>query len=170
MEVPINSNQFLRSEYARLNRAYRCFAFLGLVTLPLGLAALLDASGVMKFGVGTIGVDTTGVGGMLSRWALALGMLLGGPILAGMLYATVDGIRQTVRFRHRTLVVLSVVSVVCWVGTIIYISYSDLPGHPWIQSAWEIGGEVYVAANVLIPGWWFIKGRRRYRTVEFAQE
>lgn len=39
MEVPINSNNSLRLEYARLNRAYRCFAFLGLVTLPLGPAA-----------------------------------------------------------------------------------------------------------------------------------
>src|ERR1700681_3556048 len=35
--IPQKTNNF------RLNRAYRCFAFLGLITLPVGLAALLDA-------------------------------------------------------------------------------------------------------------------------------
>ena len=154
----------------RLNRAYRCFAFLRLITLPVGLAALLDALGLMKFDMGTIGVDSSGVGQTLTRWAFAVAMLLGIPILAGMLYATIYGIWQAARLRHQPLVVLSAVSIICWLGTLIYIPYSDVPGHPYLEYAWEIGGEIYVAANLVIPAWWFTKGRRRYRRNAVAHE
>jgi hypothetical protein len=162
--IPQKSNEF------RLNRAYRCFAFLGLITLPVGLAALLDALGLMKFDMGTIGVDSSGVGQMLTRWAFAVAMLLGVPILAGMLYATIYGIWQAVRLRHQPLVVLSAVSIICWLGTLIYIPHSDLPGHPYVEYAWEIGGEIYVAANLLIPAWWFTNGRRRYGSNSVGHE
>ena len=154
----------------RLNRAYRCFAFLGLITLPVGLAALLDALGLMKFDMGTIGVDSSGVGQTLTRWAFAVAMLLGIPILAGMLYTTIYGIWQAMRLRQQPLLVLSAVSIICWLGTLIYIPYSDLPGHTYLEYAWEIGGEIYVAANLLIPAWWFTKGRWRYGSNSVGQE
>lgn len=151
----------------RLNRAYRCFAFLRLITLPVGLAALLDALGLMKFDMGTIGVDSSGVGQTLPRWTFAVAMLLGIPILAGMLYTTIYGNWQALR--HSPLV-LSAVSIICWLGTLIYIPYSDAPGHPYLEYAWEIGGEIYVAANLLIPACWFTKGRRRYGSDPVGQE
>jgi hypothetical protein len=164
MEVP------KKSEEPLLNRAYRCFGFLGLVTLPLGLAALLQAVGLMNFGMGTIGKDSQGVGETLTRWAFAIGLFLGLPILGGMLYATIYGIRQAVRFRHPALVVLSVVSIVFWGVTMIYVPMLDVPGHPYLEYGWDIGGGIYVAANVLIPAWWFSQGRRCYRSKEFERK
>lgn len=155
-----------KSDDSRLSRAYGCFAFLGLITLPLGLAALLQAFGLMNFDVGTIGKDSGGVGQTLSRLALLVGMLLGLPIIAGVLYASIYGIRQTVRFRHTPLVVLSVVSIVCGGGLLIVVAneWDIYSGTPTLRYAMDIAGAVYVAANVLIPAWWFSKGKRRYRT------
>ncbi len=108
--VPENSSEVLRLEYARLNRAYRCFAFLGLVTLPFGIAALLDEFHLINF-------DAI-VGVRLEGWTIFLG-------IPGMLCATIYGIRQTVGFRHPALVVLSVVSIIFWGGTMIYFRYFD---------------------------------------------
>jgi hypothetical protein len=104
--VPENSNELL------LNRAYRCFAFLGLATLPFGLAALLQAFGLMDFNF-VVGTDARGLGQRLTQLALVVSLVFGLPIFAGMLYATIYGIRQTVRFPHTALVVLSLVSIVC---------------------------------------------------------
>jgi hypothetical protein len=144
-------------EYARLNRAYNCFAFVGLATLPFGIGALLYEFGLMNFDE-----RAHGLGWTLSGWA----MILGPPIVVGMLGASVYGIRQTVRFRHTGLVVLSVVSIICWGGTMIYMPYSDLPDHPTLDSVMGyvlgIGLGLYIAANLLIPAWWFAMGRRRY--------
>jgi hypothetical protein len=148
----------------RLSRAYRCFGFLGLVTLPFGLAGLLSEFGLMNFDEGSGGVGET-----LSRWAFLVGMLLGLPICAGMLYCTIYGIRQTVRFRHPALVALSAVSIVCGGGTMIYVTMSDVPGHPFLEYVCDIGGGTYIAANLLIPAWWFVIGRRN-RSTAFAQE
>jgi hypothetical protein len=163
-----------KSDENRLNRAYRCFGFLGLATLPVGLASLLDALGLMNFDMGTIGEDVNGAGSILTRWAFVVAMFLGVPILVGMLTATVYGIRQTVRFRHRPLVILSAVSVVCWAGTMIFIPFMDLPGHEVFYHVMDyvlaIALGVYTAANVLIPAWWFTKGRRAHRSELFAQE
>jgi hypothetical protein len=155
------SNEFL------LNRGYRCFAFLGLVTLPFGLGALLSEFGLMNFDE-----SSHGLGWTLILWTMVLCI----PIFVGMLYATVYGIRQTVRFRHRPLVVLSLVSLICWGGTMIFIAYSasEVTDHPILDRAISdvmgIGLGVYIAANVLIPTWWFSKGRRRYRSNALAQE
>src|SRR6267378_6185062 len=151
--VPENSSEVLRLEYARLNRAYGCFAFLGLVTLPFGIAALLDEFHLINF-------DAI-VGVRLEGWTIFLG-------IPGILCTTIYGIWQTVRFRHPALVVLSVVSIVCWGGTMIYMPYSDLPGHPTLDSVMGyvlgIAFGIYITANIFIPAWWFIKGRRRYRS------
>jgi len=149
--VPENSSEVLRLEYARLNRAYRCFAFLGLVTLPFGLGALLDEFHLMNF-------DAI-VGIKLEGWTIFLG-------IPGMLCATIYGIRQTVRFRHPALVVLSVISIIFWGGTMIYMRYSDL--HPTLDyvTGYVLGIAfgIYITANIFIPAWWFTMGRRRYRS------
>jgi hypothetical protein len=50
MEAPRRSDQSL------LNRAYGCFAFLGLATLPVGVGALLYLQHWMNFDEGTTGV------------------------------------------------------------------------------------------------------------------
>jgi hypothetical protein len=121
--VPENSNEFL------LNRAYRCFGFLGLVTLPLGLAALQQAFGI-DFDKDS-GIVSRGVGQTLFRLGYFVSLFLSVPIFAGMLYATIYGIRQTVRFRHPALVALSVVSIVFWGGTMIYIP--NVFGRTWLS-------------------------------------
>jgi hypothetical protein len=143
--VPENSSEVLRLEYARLNRAYRCFAFLGLVTLPFGIAALLDEFHLINF-------DTI-VGVRLEGWTIFLG-------IPGMLCATIYGIRQTVRFRHPALVVLSVVSIIFWGGMMIYFRYFDYVTGYVLGIAFGI----YITANIFIPAWWFTMGRRRYRS------
>ena len=161
--VPENSDEFLRLEYARLNRAYRCFAFLGLVTLPFGLAALLQAFGLMDFNF-VVGTDARGVGQRLSQLALVVSLVLGGPIVLGMLGATVYGIRQTVRFRHTALVVLSLVSIVCGSGLMILLAILGNGGGPIVEYAIDIAFGSYITANVFVPAWWFAMGRRRYRS------
>jgi hypothetical protein len=155
--VPENSSEVLRLEYARLNRAYGCFGFLGVASLPFGIAALLDEFHLINF-------DAI-VGVRLEGWTIFLG-------IPGMLCATIYGIRQTVRFRHPALVVLSVVSIICWGGTMIYMPYSDL--HPTLDYVMGyvlgIAFGIYITANIFIPAWWFTMGRRRYRSKELAQE
>jgi len=143
--VPENSSEVLRLEYARLNRAYRCFAFLGLVTLPFGIAALLDEFHLINF-------DAI-VGVRLEGWTIFLG-------IPGMLCATIYGIRQTVGFRHPALVVLSVVSIIFWGGTMIYFRYFDYVTGYVLGIAFGI----YITANIFIPAWWFTMGRQRYRS------
>ncbi|HWY22787.1 MAG TPA: hypothetical protein VNX26_16285 [Candidatus Acidoferrum sp.] len=166
MDVARESDEFL------VNRAYRCFAFLGLITLPLGLAALLQVFGLMNFDMGTIGKDSGGVGQTLSGVALLVGMLLGLPVVAGMLYVTIYGIRQTVRFRHPPLVALSLISIVCGGGLLIVMANEwDVDhGGSALTRAMDIAGGLYVGANVLIPAWWFIKGRRHYRSKAVPRE
>lgn len=141
----------------RLNRAYRCFAFLGIITLPLPLLDLLS--------------QFKAVSGIVDQWGVLLelvAMFLALPILGGMLYATIYGIRQTVRFRHRPLVILSAVSIICVGGLMLFIPYSDSPGHadvhPVTGYMMGLGFGIYIWSNILIPAWWFIKGRRQYRS------
>jgi len=164
MEVPETAE-------ARLNHAYRCFAFLGVVTLPLGLGALLQACGLINFSMGTIGQDSRGIGETLTRWAYVAGIFLGLPIIVGMLYATIFGIVQAVRFRHPPLIVLSAISIVCGGGLLIVIvnEWDIYNGGPILEYAMDIASGLYVGANVLIPAWWFTKGKRRY-SKSLAQE
>jgi hypothetical protein len=159
MDLPLRRNE------SRLNRAYGCFAFLGLVTLPLGLAAVLQKLGLMHFDEGSGGLGET-----LSGWAYYWGMLLGGPILIGMLVASAYGIVRTVQFRHLALEVLSVNAIVCGGGTILLIFTSDNAPQPILDYVTGIGFGIYITANVLIPTWWFTTGRRRYRCNIVAHE
>ncbi|SRR6266403_3850314 len=152
-----------KSDDALLDRAYGCFGFLGLVTMSFGIAALLSHFGLMNFDEGSNGFG----------WTLVGGMLLGPPLLVGMLVASVWGIVLTVKFwRHSALVVLSVVSIVCGGGllTVIAIEWDVYPGSSTLTPAMDIAGGLYIAANVFIPAWWFIKGRRRNRSEALAQE
>jgi hypothetical protein len=151
-----------KSDDALLDRAYGCFGFLGVASLPFGIAALLSHFGLMNFDEGSNGFT----------WTLVFGMLLGPLLLVGILVASVWGVVLTVKFwRHSALVVLTVVSIVCGGGGIIYISHSDAPNLPhYLDNAVAIGAAIYVAANVLLPAWWFAIGRRRYRSKALAQE
>jgi hypothetical protein len=158
MEVPRKSDE------SRLNRAYGCFAFLGLATLPVGVGVLLSILGWMNFDEGTAG----------GSMAMFFGMALAPPLSLAMMGASIFGVWQTVRFRHPGLVVLSAVSVVCGAGLILLMSYTP----PWnggtdrpaLDYGMGIAFGIYIAANLFIPAWWFIIGRQRYRSKAFAQE
>jgi hypothetical protein len=154
-----------KSEEAVLNRAYGGFLFLGLITLPLGLGGLLSALHLMNFDEGS-----GGAGEWLAGWTLYLGLLLGLPAFAGMIVATLNGIRQTVRFRHRALVVLSGISIVCAGGLIVVMAMDGDPDRPIVAFGLDTAFGTYIASNVLIPAWWFLKGRRLYRSQQFSPE
>ena len=156
MDVPEKSDESL------LSRAYGCFAFLGLITLPYGLAGLLSELGLMNFHVGSGGIGET---------LTVVGTVLGFPIFAGILTASVSGIRQTVRFRHPALVILSTVSIICGYGSLALLTtWNDVRGHPILDYVADMAVGIYIAANVLIPVWWFTAGRLRYRNKALAQE
>jgi len=140
------------SDEVRLNRAYRCFGFLGIVMLPFPLLDLLS-----EF----LSKDIVESWGLLAE---LVGMLLAFPVLVGVLYATIYGIRQTVRFGHRPLVFLSAVSIICGGGFLLSIPYWDSPRNAVREYLMALGFGFYIAANILIPAWWFIKGRRQYRS------
>ena len=92
-----------------------------------------------------------------------VGIVLGFPIFAGILTASVWGIRETVRFRHPALVVLSTISIVCGYGSLaLKTTWNGDRGHPLLDHVTDIGVGIYIAANILIPAWWFAVGRRRY--------
>ncbi|MGC2194936.1 MAG: hypothetical protein WA628_09685 [Terriglobales bacterium] len=103
-----------RSEESLLNRAYGCFAFLGLATLPVGVGILFYVLHWMNFDEGSTGGTLT----------MLFGMGLAAPLAMGMLGATIYGIQQTVRFRHPALVVLSVISIVCGGGLIVLLPHT----------------------------------------------
>ncbi len=144
-----------KSDDALLDRAYGCFGFLGLASLAFGLSVLLS--------------ESSGLAGGLT---VLFGMLLPLALMLGMFAASVCGIVLTVKFRrHPALVVLSVVSIVCVGGAMVYMSHSVIPELPhYLEYAPTIGVAIYVAANVLLPAWWFAMGRRRYRSNALAQE
>ncbi|HWY22788.1 MAG TPA: hypothetical protein VNX26_16290 [Candidatus Acidoferrum sp.] len=148
MKVPEKSDESL------LNRAYGCFAFVGLAALPYGLAGLLSELGLMNFHIGSGGAEEN---------LTVVGIVLGVPIFVGILTASVWGIRETVRFRHPALVVLSTISIVCGYGSLALLTTRNGDrGHPLLDSVTDIGVGIYIAVNILIPAWWFAMGRRRY--------
>jgi hypothetical protein len=153
-----------RSDESLLNRAYGCFAFLGMATLPVGVGALLSVLHWMNFDEGSTGF-------ML---VMLFGMVLAVPLSVGILGASIFGISQTMRFRHPALVVLSLISIACGGGMIVLLPHTPVwnggPDFPIVDYGMGIAFGIYIVGNVLIPAWWFIKGRRRYRTEAFAQE
>jgi hypothetical protein len=150
MEIPRKSDE------SRLNRAYGCFAFLGLATLPVGVGMLLSVLHWMNF-------DEGSTGGSL---AMLFGMGLAPPLFLGMMAASIYGISQTLHFRHPALIILSVISIagggliVLLLNTPAFNGGQDLP---MVDYGMGIAFGIYIAANLLIPAWWFTKGRRRYR-------
>ena len=146
-----------RSDESQLNRTYGCFAFLGLATLPIGVGSLLSVLHWVNFDEGST------AGGL----AMYFGMLLGAPLSVGILGASIYGLWQTVRFRHRALIVLSAITIACCGGLIVLMLYTpawngdlDLP---IVDYGMGVSFGIYIAANLLIPAWWFIKGRQHYR-------
>jgi hypothetical protein len=158
MNVPRKSNE------SQLNRAYGSFAFLGLATLPVGVGIVLSLLSWMSFDEGTNG----------GTLVMLFGMVLATPLSVGILGASIFGICQTVRLRHPALVVLSVISIVCGGGMIVLLPYTPVwkggPDTPIVDHAIGIAFGIYVIGNILIPAWWFIRGRRRYRTKALARE
>jgi hypothetical protein len=158
MEVPRKSDE------SRLNRAYACFAFLGLATLPVGVGALLSVLHWMNFDEGSTGFTLV----------LLFGMGLAPLLSIGMVGASIFGIWQTVRFRHPALVVLSMVSIVCGGGLIALLPYTPGwnggPDLPIVDYGMGVAFGIYIAANILIPAWRFVIGRRRYRSKALAHE
>jgi hypothetical protein len=153
-----------KSEKSWLNRAFGCFAFLGLATLPVGVGVLLSLLHWMNF-------DEGSNGGTL---VMLFGMGLAAPLSVGILGASIFGISQTVRFRHPALVVLSVISIACGGGMIALLPKTPVwnggPDLPIVDYGIGIAFGIYIAANLLIPAWWFINGRRRYRSTALANE
>jgi hypothetical protein len=98
-----------KSAESRLNRAYACFAFLGLATLPIGVGALLSVLHWMNFDEGSTGFQLV----------LFFGMVLATPLSIGIVGALIFGLWQTVRIRHRPLIVLSIVAIVLGGGLIV---------------------------------------------------
>lgn len=142
-----------KSDESQLNRAYGCFAFLGLATLPVGVGILLSVLHWMNFDEGST------AGG----WAMYLGILLGPPLSAAIVGASIYGIRQTVRFRHRALIVLSVITIACSGGLTVLMLYEG-PDLPIVDYGIGITFAIYITANIFLPAWWFAKGRQRYRS------
>jgi uncharacterized membrane protein (DUF485 family) len=133
-----------RSDESLLNRAYGCFAFLGLATLPVGFGLLLDVLHWMNFDEGSTGGTLT----------MLFGMALATPLAIGMVGASIFGIRQTVRFRHPALVVLSMVSIVCGVGLIVLLPYTPGwnggPDSPIVDYGMGVAFGIFIAANLTL--------------------
>jgi hypothetical protein len=143
-----------------MNLAYGCFAFLGLMALPVGLSGLLS-----EFGLRNPDQGSGGVGEVLIRLTVAFSTVFGFPLFVGMIVASVYGIKRTVRFRHAALVVLSTISIVCGGGflTVMANEWDVYPGGRTLTYAMDIVGGLYVSANILIPAWWFTTRRWRAR-------
>ena len=60
------------------------------------------------------------------------------------------------------------VPIVCGAGLIALIPYTPGwnggPSVPMVDYGMGVAFGIYIAANLLIPAWWFINGRRRYRS------
>jgi len=138
-----------RSTESRLNRAFGCFAFLGLAASTFGLFALLLNFGLLK-----------------DYWGLLFEIFLYFPLLVAMLIVSVCGIVQTVRLRHSALVVLSAIAITC--ATLMLTLPNGGGGSLGVVTG--IAAGIFLAANVLIPAWWFIFGRQRYRGEAFLRE
>ncbi len=154
MEAPKNSDE------SQLNRAYGWFGFLGLATLPVGVGLLLS---VMNW------VNDSDWG----AWPELFGVFLAVPIFAGMVWALIYGIWQTVRFRHPALVVLSLISI-AFLGLMILLpttpAWDADPVPPILGYEFGISLGIYIAGNILISAWWFTRGRPHYRAKALAQD
>lgn len=152
-----------KSDESRLNRAFGWFAFLGLATLPVGVGLLLSVMHWVNFDEG-------------SNWGILpelFGLTLAAPIFLGMVFASIYGIWQTVRLRHPALVVLSVISI-AFLGLIVILpttpAWDADTFPPIVDYGLGITFGSYIVGNILIPAWWFTRGRRHYRTKALAQD
>jgi hypothetical protein len=135
----------------RLNRAYGCYAFIG-VTILVFLAI---ASAIPE-------------GEAAEGYGMMMGMSVGAPLMLGSIIAFVAGIVLTLGLhdrwhRHRPLVIVCLTHVLFMAGAIGASSaIPDEPGRLLQYALYALVG-IYIAIAVLVPGWWFTIGRRKYR-------
>ena len=95
------------------------------------------------------------------------------PAIAAVI-ALVFGIMQTVRFQHWPLIVLSLVAIICGGGLIVALPYTPGwnggPDSPMVDYGMGVTFGIFILVNILIPAWWFTKGKLRYRSQAFAQK
>src|SRR5271157_3521673 len=139
-----------KSDESQLNRAYGWFAFLGLATLPVGVGCLLSAMHWVNF-------DESSNWGILPE---LFGLTLAVPLFVGMVWSLIYGIRQTVRFRHPALVVLSGISI-AFLGLMVLLpctpAWDADTFPPIVEYGLGIAFGSYIAGNILIPAWWFTR-------------
>ena len=124
----------------RLDRAYACYAYVGLFTIAM-LAVVALPSTEKKEGYG-------------------MALVLPGALLP---VAFVAAIVMTVRLRrHRALIFLSLSTLIL---TLVFLAVgiSDWSAEGLSEYAVNTVVGVYGAGAVLVPVWWFVKGRRHYR-------
>jgi hypothetical protein len=103
-------------------------------------------------------------------WGLLFEIFLAIPLFVVMLIVSVCGIVRTVRLRHTALVVLSAIAIVCGGGCVTLELTLRGGGGGSLGVVAGIAAGIFLAANVLIPAWWFISGRRDYKSEALAQQ
>ena len=138
--------------------------FFGLATLPVGVGILLSVLHWMSFDEGSTEGSLVMLFGMVHCHAA----FCGDPGRYD-LWDPADGAA-----RQRALIVLSAISIVCGGGLIVLMPYTPGwdggPDSPMVDYGMGIAFGIYVTANIVIPAWWFTKGRRRYKGDAFAPE
>jgi len=146
MTIPERQDEIAVEELAkekslgRLDRAYACWAYVGLFTIAMTAVVSLPSTEKKE----------------------GYGMLL---VLPGMLLpiALVAAIVMTVRLRrHRALVFLSRSTLFL---TIVFLAVgiSDCCAEGLSEYAMNAVVGMYGVGAVLVPVWWFVIGRRHYR-------
>jgi hypothetical protein len=126
-----------------LNRAYGCYAFIGLTFLVF----LAIVSAIPQ-------------GEAAEGYGMMMGLSLGVPLVLGSTIAFVAGIVLTLRLQdrwrlHRPLVVVCLTHILFLAGAIgVSSAIPDEPGKPLEYALYAMVG-IYIAIAVLVPGWWF---------------
>jgi len=144
-EVAVNEKERLKG-LRRLDRAYACYAYVGLFTMVVLAVVTLPATEAAREGYG-------------------MSLILPGTILP---IALVAALVMTVRLRHhRPLLVLGLstlfLPLVCFVVGV---------STPEAISEYAMDGVVgiYAVGAVLVPVWWFVKGRWRHRELLLGED
>jgi hypothetical protein len=136
--VVVNEKERLKL-FRRLDRAYACYAYVGLFAIAMLAVVALPATDAAREGYG-------------------MGLILPATLLP---FALVAAIVMTARLpHHRTLVVLglSTLLLALFVFAVGVSSSGDSS-----EYAMDIALGIYGAGAVLVPVWWFATGRRHHR-------
>jgi peptidoglycan/LPS O-acetylase OafA/YrhL len=124
----------------RLDRAYACYAYVGLFAIAL-------------LAVVTVPVSTPD-----GREGYGMALVLPGTLLP---IALVAAIVMTARLRHhRALVVLALFTLLL---PLLIFAVGVSSSEALSEDAMNLVLGIYGAGAVLVPVWWFAIGRRRYR-------